>query len=202
MDFRELASWLEELDSSVDLEEKLALVFLLTDVKPGVVLMGVSKGSNIYDFAEEFDLKVLHVDGEDRSLLNRLLGRDNRFQKDTVFLAEDGQRFEVLEDEEPGFAGFTDESVGEFLGYPESSLEYYGSVEAPGHDFREKIEDLDFSEEQLKYLNLVFYVPAPEEEQVEEAIQEGKRRAEKLEDLSDETNVDLFDEYRERVLSD
>ena len=202
MDYRELASWLEELDSSVNLEEKIALIFLLTDVKPGVVLMSVSKGSNIYDFAEDFDLEVLQVEGEDRSLLNRLIGRDNRFQKDTVFLTKDDQRFEILEDEEPGFAGFTDESVGKFLGYPGSSLDYYGSVEVPGQDFREKIEELDFSDEELKYLNLVFYVPVPEEDYVDEAIHEGRRRAEKLEDLSDETYVDLFEEYRERALSD
>ncbi len=202
MEYSELASWLEELDESVNIEEKTALIFLLKDTKPGAVIMGVSEGSKIYEFAEEFDLETLKVEGENRSLLNRLLGRDNRFQKDTLFLAQDDKQFDILEDEDPGFAGFTDESVGRFLGYPDNAVEYYSSCDAPGHSFREEVKEQDFEESDLKYLNLVFYVPTPEEEYIKDAVEEGKRRAEKLKEISDESGIDLYDQYREKLLEE
>jgi hypothetical protein len=193
-----LADSIKELKDVTTFEERLSLIFVVDEIKPGAVVMGVEKNDRekLEEFAEKLDLSIRFSEGSDRSLFDRLLGRDTRMFKDTAFICRDEEHFQILEEADPGFAGYTDESVGRFLGYPQTAIEHYSDDETPGADFGEMIDASD--RDDLEYLNFLSYVPAPQEERVDEAVEEGRERAQKLEELSEYHS--LFREYREKAL--
>lgn len=203
MNYQKLSDYLEKLGFATP-GEKISLIFLLEEIKSGAVLMSVKYQDRkiIKEFSEEFNLNYKVVEGSNVSFLAKLIGIDSRTIIDTVFLTKDIERFEILKEQDPGFAGFTDESVGRFLGYPEEAVNYYAEKEMPGRDFREGVKSLEISENELKYLNLINYLPRPEKKKVTEAVEEGKRRADKLEEISKETGIDDFRQYRTKALED
>jgi hypothetical protein len=135
------------------------------------------------------------VEGGERSLLDRLLGRDNRFEKESVYLAQKEERFNILENSEGRFNGFSDKAVGEFLGYPESAIEYYHGTEKPaGMEFHDTIEKLieigNISQEERESLECLSYLPAPQEKQIIDAVNEGTRRQKLLEEAEELFDLD------------
>lgn len=191
---------LEILEQFTTFEERLSLIFLHEELKPGSLLMGVGHEQRkiLEEFTDSLDLEMIISEGGERSLPNRLLGRDKRKIRDTAFIARNDERFGLLEQEVPGFAGYTDESVGRFLGYPESALTYYSGSEVPGADFSEVLEETDLPREELRYLNFVSYVPRPEEEDIVEAVEQGRKRCEELEKRSD--TIPIYMDYRRKAL--
>ncbi|MFB6100548.1 MAG: hypothetical protein ABEK16_04715 [Candidatus Nanohalobium sp.] len=161
------------------------LLFLLLDEKPGALVMGVDRDTRkvLEDFSREFGLEMKVVEGGDRSLINRLLGRDKRFMKDSVFLARNRKRFRILEESDGRFCGFSDRAVGEFLGYPDSAIEYYvekTEEEPAGMEVAEKVEEMieeeELDEDAEECLEMLSYLPRPEEENIREAVEKGRGR--------------------------
>lgn len=181
----------DRLPEKITNEEVLDILFLVLGEKPGALVMGTGRKTRevLEDFRTEFNINMKVVKGPERSLVDRVLGRDTRFMKDSIFLARNPERFEILEDSNGSFCGFSDRAVGEFLGYPESAIEYYENktTEKPaGMEVEGMIEDMikegKIDSNAEKYLEMISYLPAPKEENIKNAVEEGKKRAEIIED--------------------
>lgn len=74
------------------------------------------------------------------------------------------------------------ESMGEFLGYPESAVEFFNEYQGNRLNWKyiqfleELLDDGEIDVEELQYLYLVQYIPELSEENVKEAIELGKER--------------------------
>ena len=141
----------------------------------------------LLEFCERSELEVKVVEGSDRSLIDRILGRDNRFMKDSVYLAKNPDRFEILEESEGNFNGFSDKAIGKFLGYPEEAIEYYSKKkegEPAGKEFKNKIQEMtqkgELTQEDIIRLNLISYIPPPKENNIEKTLKKARKREEKL----------------------
>jgi hypothetical protein len=179
------------------------LAFLLIGEKPGALFLGVRKSDVelFREFAKDFDLNIKVVEGEKRSLLDRILRRDTRFQKDNVYLAREEESMALLDESEGGFKGFSEKAVGEFLGYPEEAVEYYtGKPEEDpaGIEFQEKIAEMveegTISEEEKDSLDFISYLPRPEDENIREAIEEGQRRKKLFEEFCEKFELELSED--------
>lgn len=190
----------EQLPQVTTFDERLSLLLLIHGQKPGAIVLGVKYGQKerLREFVKDFDVGIKVVAGDERDVLDKFLNRDKRMMKDIVFFSREPERFKILKEEDPGFAGYTHRSVGRFLGYPDTALEYYSETYAPGSEFMDELEEAALREEELRYLNFLSYVPSTRKDQIKEAIQEGKRRAEYLEEKSD--GSDIYSEYREKAL--
>lgn len=184
--------FLERFPEELVLEEAYHLLLLVLGEKPGVLVMSVGsrQRSLLEEFAREFDLRLKVVKGSERSLLDKILGRDTRFERDSIFVTTDEDRFGILEDSDGDFNGFSDESVGKFLGYPSSAIDYYNRVDIPGLEF-DNLTDLA-SEEEF-YLSFLGYIPDPKK--VQEAVEIGKTRADILRKLDGELDVEIGSFY-------
>ena len=175
----------QRLRERITVEEVLDILFLVLGEKPGALIMqaDVKTRKVLEEFCTEFDVEMKVVEGQERSLLDRVLGRDTRFMKDSIFLARNQERFEILEESDGDFCGFSDRAVGEFLGYPESAVDYYENKtkgEPAGMEVEKKIEQMiqedRIDDDAKKYLEMISYLPNPEEENIMDAVEEGKRR--------------------------
>ncbi|MFB6208481.1 MAG: hypothetical protein ABEJ69_03960 [Candidatus Nanohaloarchaea archaeon] len=200
--------FLRRLPAETTSSEVLDLLFLVMERKPGALVMGADSStvSVLKEFCSRFELQMKVVRGEKRSLLDRLLGRDTRFFRDCVFLAWDENRFDILEAEDGKFCETTDRAAGNFLGYPESAVEYYveKTVDGPiGADteelVEEMIEDGVLDDDDRVCLELLSYVPRPEEEEVLEAVREGRERRAMLKELDSYRDVSVGSYYLKRV---
>ena len=200
------------LNDAVVVDEKLALLLLLIDERPGALIMNPDfKDRNILeDFCQEFELEKLYTGGEkSRGLLDKILRRDTRLFKGGFFIAKEEERFEALKSTEGRFYGFSDEGVGSFLGYPEDDVEYFANNVTEGHIERptnEKAEELVsegvLKNSELKYLELVSYVPRPEKENILKAVELGKRREEKILAMDEELDIESGAEVLREIFRD
>lgn len=200
------------LTDAVVVDEKLELLLLLIEERPGVLIMNPDyRDRNILqDFCDEFELEFLYTGGEkSRGLLDKILRRDTRLFKGGFFIARDRGRFEKLKETEGRFYGFSDEGVGNFLGYPEDDIEYFSNNVTEGHIERptnEKAEELVsqglIKERDLKYLELLSYVPRPVKENILEAVELGKKREEKILEKDEELDIDSGKEVLREVFRD
>lgn len=184
MNYRKIDEILEKLEDSVTEDELLHFLMVALGEKPGGLVMDPPRPAvrKLEEALEELGLKYLKAGDEKRSFLNRLLGREDPLSTIGFFFAKDGSRFDILEESEGEFYSFSNDAVGEFLGYPEKSVSFHGSSGKPG---RETIKDIkrNHSDLKLKYLALVGYIPAPDREEVKKAVEKGRERAELLEEL-------------------
>ena len=151
------------------------------------------------EFAEAFDLDIRVYEGRE-SKPDKPGAENPSFNQKGVFLAVNEERFDILESSEGRFYGFSDEAVGEFLGFPESSIKFFNSTEQPGLESRKRINKMKKDEKfdgDLKYLNLTTYIPAPDRESIEEAIEKGVKREKALNRLDEENNVEIGHRYLE-----
>ncbi|MFQ3275692.1 MAG: hypothetical protein ACI9LV_000967 [Candidatus Nanohaloarchaea archaeon] len=198
----------EKLSGKINEQELLDLLLLVIGEKPGALVMGADRSTVklLQNFAEDFDLKIKTVKGGKRSLLDKLLGKDTRFQKDGVFITDDRKRFETLENSTGNFMGFSDRAVGKFLGYPEKSRNYYerkSGGELAGADIEDEISALEEEGEtdssDRKYLHLVSYRPMTDRESILKAIDRGKKRAQKLREMDSNFNISVGADYLNRI---
>ena len=200
------------LNDTVVIDEKLALLLLLIDERPGVLIMNPDyRDRNVLeDFCREFKLEKIYTGGErSRGLLDKILRRDTRLFKGGFFIAKDEQRLEKLEETEGRFYSFSDEGVGNFLGYPEDDIEYFAEKVVEGHIERptnEKAQELVsqgvLKNRELKYLELVSYVPRPVKENILEAVELGKEREEKILKMDEELDIESGAEVLREVFRD
>lgn len=118
--------FLERFPEKVMDEEVYHLLLLVMGLKPGVLVMSAGRPQIqlLEDFCEDLGLEMMVVQGGKRSFLDRLLRRDSRFRKDSIYIAKKEDRFEILEQSEGDFTCFSDEAVGRFLGYPDEALHF------------------------------------------------------------------------------
>ncbi len=191
----------EKLDDHVVIDEKLALLLLLLEERPGVLVMNPELDDRkiLKQFAQEFDLEHLYTGGEgERGLKDKLLHEDSRMFKGGFFITDEKERFRILKESEGRFYGFSDRAVGRFLGYPEDDTEYFAENVVEGHierPTREKAEELVsegvLKKSDLKYLELVSYVPRPRKENIVKAVETGKKREQKILEIDDELGLEV-----------
>lgn len=199
----------EKLDDRVVQDEKLALLLLVLDERPGVLIMNpdLEDRKTLKMMCQDFDLEFLYTGGDKRrGLKDRLKSSDSRLFKGGFFIASESQRFSVLKDSEGRFYGFSDRAVGEFLGYPEDDITYFADNVVEGHierPTRKKAEELVsrrvLKAKDLKYLELVSYVPRPEEENIVQAVETGREREEKILEMDENKGTDVGKEILSQV---
>jgi hypothetical protein len=151
----------------------------------------------IRQLCDEFDPHLKVYEGR-TSKPETSVGERPSFEQKGAFVARKEGRFEILEGSEGRFYGFSDKAVGKFLGFPESSIEFFDSHEQPGIISRREIHRMRDEGElppDLEYLNLTTFIPAPEKEAVEKAIETGKRREKLLRELDQELEADIGEKY-------
>jgi len=200
------------IQDSVVVDEKLALYLLIIDERPGVLIMDpdFDDRKKLKDFCREYDLELHYTGGEGkRGLKDKLLRTDSRMFKGGFFITREEERFRKLKASDGRFYGFSDEGVGKFLGYPEDDIDYFSGNVTEGHiekPTREKAEELRsegvIRKEDLKYLELVSYVPRPEKENIIKAIETGKHRHEKIEEVDQKYGVDTGKKLLREVFRD
>jgi hypothetical protein len=167
---------LGKMPEYLTLDESIDLLLVVEDEKPGALVMSASRDQRelIDAVCEKLDLHSREKPG---------------LREPGVFVTKDPERFEILEDSKGDFYGSSDSAVGKFLGYEKDAREHYEelaeSERIPAKEFNEKLAELEekgeISPEKEKFLELVGYVPYPDEENIHDAIKEGKRRHEILE---------------------
>lgn len=197
--------FLERFPERITDEEAYHILLLVMGLKPGTLVMSADKSQRklLEDFCKDSGLKIKLVEGGKRSLLDRLLGRDSRFRKDSIYLAREKERFSILEQSKGDFTGFTDEAVGRFLGYPESAVAFYSREEVPAKKFerfiQKKLDEDEITGEELGFLSLVGYLPNPEADGLEKALEEGRKRSRMLQSLDESLQVKVGKKYQEKI---
>jgi len=179
-------------------------VFLVTiGEKKAAVTMNVSKEQIeiLKELCSRFDLSYRIGEGR-KSKPSKTTGEKTERKQRAFFVSNDESYFEVLE--EGRFYGFSDRSVGKLLGFPEKSVRFFVENEQPAMKSRKTIskmrEDGTFGED-LKYLNLVTFIPSPDRKEIEKAIEKGRHRREKLEEFDEKTGLELGKKFIEQRTS-
>ncbi len=169
--------FLEKLPESFSWRECYELYLLVEEERPGALIMdpGSEDLELLKDFADSFDL-YFAVKSSDRGL-----------SKQGFFATRDRERLEMLESE-GRFYGLSDRSVGNFLGYPETSIDYFEDNiggKPIEQEVREKLSELVekgvVEKEEVNVLETVCFVPAARKKSILEALELGEERMERLE---------------------
>lgn len=194
------------LPEKIGYDHAYDILMMLTGEKPGSLVMSpeIEQREALEELCEDLDLKYRVTGGRERSLLDRVLGIDTRMFKDGFFIARDEKALERLEQSHGKFYGFSDRGVGELLGYPkESTIFYEESTDPATKASKEKIEELmeqgKVIEEEKKFLDLISYVPKPEETSVLRAIKIGEMREKKLKELDKDLETGIGEKYLEKM---
>jgi hypothetical protein len=191
--------FLERFSDELLDEEAYHLLLLVLGEKPGVLLMSVEADTEVVrDFCSDFDLEMKTVGEEKRSFWDKLFRRKT-LKSTSIFVAEDEERFDLLERSDVAEDWFSDKSIGKFLGYPEDAVKYYENEDIPGKAFRDEADLNEFGDNDLAYLNFVGYVPPPEEEEISKAIETGKNREELLLSMDRELDTNTGSEYLSEI---
>ncbi|MFB6241798.1 MAG: hypothetical protein ABEJ36_03280 [Candidatus Nanosalina sp.] len=182
----------QDLDDYFTIDNSLGLLLMEAGEKPGVLIMSATpeQKEKIEEICGEknWDWKVYGGSIEENSFIDRfkkLLGFSVRDPFDTagIFVARDEERFKILENSSGKFYGASEEAVGDFLGYDGEAVEFYTGLEegeTAAEPYEEKVEEMldsgTLDEEDLKYLELVFYMPVPIEDKILEARDLGRKR--------------------------
>jgi hypothetical protein len=89
------------------------------------------------------------------------------------------------------------ESMGEFLGYPDSAVEYFNEYQGNRLNWKyiqfldELMEKGKIDREELQYLFLVQFIPELSEENVREAVELGKDREEAILDKDESSGLEI-----------
>ncbi len=194
----------KKLPERISSNECFSLLLLVISQKAGALVMSPDFRDRklLRKFCEDFDLEYREVEKHKRSLIDRLLRRDTRMLKGGFFVARDKDRFEILKKSEGGFYGFSDSSVGKFLGYPEEDSEYFAEKTAEGDVWdeteeiiEELIEEDKLKRSEIKYFELISYVPGPEKTNVLKAVEEGKQREKAVLEFDEKFDTEIGERY-------
>lgn len=197
--------FLERFPGRIMDEEAYHLLLVVLGEKPGALVMSAGNREKrlLQDFCNDLGLKMMVVDGDERSHLDKLLGRDTRFRKDSIFIAREKERFDILEESEGDFNGFSERAVGEFLGYPKEAIDFYGEEEVPAQAFEKQAEEFldsgELNQDEIDLLDLMGYLPRPEKQSIIEAVREAEKREEKLLRIDEELGASIGSHYLEKM---
>jgi hypothetical protein len=170
--------------------ETVDVFLVLIGERPACLVMDpdTEEKQKLRDFCEVFDLNYLLKEREDGSMLS-----DSGF-----FISCKQDRFEMLEDSDGRFYGFSDRCVGEFLGFPEDDIEFFQENVKKGHveaETRKVVEDLlsrgVIDEGEARLMELTTYVPRPKKENVERAVDKGRVYRDALLDFDRGNNTSI-----------
>lgn len=193
------------LPEKIGYDHAYDILMMLTGEKPGSLVMSPEKDQieALEEMCEELDLSYRLTGGREKSLLDKVLGRDTRLLKDGFFIARDEKALGRLEQSEGIFYGFSDRGVGEFLGYPkESTIYYQENYKPPAQDSKKKVKELKgerISEKDIEFLSLISYVPRPEEVSILRAVKIGEMREKKLKEMDKDLETDIGEKYLEEL---
>lgn len=150
----------------------LDLYLIFIEERPACLVMNTEPEEvrKLENFCREFDLHYRVEEGK------------SKISGESVFITTEQDRLEMLEKSSGRFCGFTDIQVGRFLGFPEEDVEYFSENITDGQiepEVRQKAEKMVqngvLTNKDLKYLDIVSYVPKPEESNILKAVEKGKR---------------------------
>lgn len=158
-------------------------------------------------FCEDFELEYLEVESQERSLVDRFLRRDTRMLKGGFFVAKDRDSFEILKKSEGRLYGFSDRAVGKFLGYPEDDTDYFSERTTNGDIWKETekvieelIEEDKLQQSDIKYFELINYVPRPKRSNVLQAVKNGKQKEKAVLEFDKKFETEIGKNYLEKIV--
>lgn len=192
----------ERLPAVLEDGSSYPLLLVALGEKPAALSMNVNHEQIevLEEFCEEFNLHLRIYEGR-MSKPDTAVGQNPSFNQKGAFIAKNPERFKILENSEGRFYGASDEAVGKFLDFPEKAIRFFNSTEQPGLESRKEIQRMKQKEEinsDLKYLNLITHIPAPEKESVEKAVETGKKREKLLEQFDKEMDTEIGRKYLNR----
>lgn len=203
INLEKLREHLQELEDVLDDGSEYPFFLVTIGEKYGAVSMNTSDKQIqiLKKFCNELDLEYRIGEGRVSKPSRKTTEKTKRKQK-AFFVSRNDSHFEMLK--EGRFYGYSDRSVGEFLGFPEKSIEFFIENEQPAMKSRKQISEMrekESFEADLKYLNLVTFIPAPEQKEVRKAVEKGRERADKLTEFDEETGSDLGEKFIEKRMS-
>lgn len=201
--------FLDELPENLSIHESFELLLVIIEKRPAALVMSPSFKDRklLRSFCDKFDLHYLEVEGQERSLLDKILRRDTRVFKGGFFISQNEERFEKLKSSEGDFYGFSDKAVGSFLDYPDEAIEYFEQRTSNGEIGSETekiledlIDDGEISRDEAKYVELISYLPKPDKSNILKAIQKGKERKNDLQEFDENFNVEIARRYLDDLL--
>lgn len=200
--------FLDELPESIGYEQAFDILMMIVGEKPGSLVMSpdLDEINLLEDMCDELDLEYIITGGNERSFIDKVLGRDTRVLKDGFFISRNEKALEELENSEGLFYGYSDKGVGSFLGYPKDSTLFYENSDEPAPEkAKSKIEEMrendKIDKEDRKKLSLISYVPKPEEVSIFRAVKIGEMREQKLEELDKDLETEIGEKYLENIKS-
>lgn len=154
--------------------------------KPGALTMNVDREQEevLRKLSEELDLSIKVSEGRVSKPGVNVGSRPEHNQR-CAFIAQNSERFEILEESDGRFYGFSDRAVGEFLGFPDSAISFFSEHEQPGMISKKGIENEEM--EGKNFLGLTTFIPDPE--RLEEAIEIGRERKKALEQFDEKKDA-------------
>lgn len=186
-------------------EEAYHLLLLVLFEKPGVLVMSADKEQRelLEDFCEDTGLEMKIVEDGQKSLLDRILGKNSSIYRDSIYVARDPERFKILEASNGIFTGFSSRAVGEFLGYPNEAIDFYEEDGVPGIKFENGMKELIdrgiFSEEEVEMLDFLAYLPPPEKEDIQEALKVAENMEQVLHKLDSKLDTSIGEKYLREI---
>lgn len=182
---------LEDAVPRLDLDTRVSLALVAIGEKPAasVKFMDSGKKELVEKFLELTDLEHLSFETE---------------MHHKYYIARDLDRFQMLEKVEEDSPYHTARSEGLFLGYPESSVDYFvKNSRKASRELKEKaskmVERNLVDGEKIYYLDLVSYIPEVSAEGIIEAIEHGRVREKQLKEYDEENDSELGEGLVEEI---
>lgn len=188
-----LEEWFDRrLEAELDDSSEYPLLLVVLGEKPAALTMNVDDRQLelLKEFCHEFDLGIRVAEGR-ISKPGRTVGENERRDQEAAFICRDPERFNLLE--KGRFYGYSDRSVGRFLDFPQKAIDFFAESEQPGMESRKRIEEFKHSGkvENLEYLALTTFIPAPDLGHVRESVRLGKDRERTLEHMDSVCGFEL-----------
>lgn len=200
MNVEKLEKWFgEKLPELLEDSSEYPIFLVAIGEKPGALTMNVTEkqARELQEMCRELDLSIRITEGR-VSKPDVAIGERPEHDQKCAFIARDNDRFEILEESEGRFYGFSDRAVGEFLGFPESAIKFFEEHEQPGMKSKKRI--LEEKPKERKLLALTTFIPSPDA--LEEAIEIGRKRKKQLEEFDRETGSGLGEQFIEKRMKD
>lgn len=189
--------FLKKLPRKIGWQYSFDIMMVYLNEKPGALVMDPNFGEirTLKKSTSKLNLKYHYTDEESiKQFIKQTLFSDT-METGGFFIYKNKDSLSKLEkSEDDGFYGFTEKSVGIFLGYPKESAEYYVETNQMTNLVKEETEEKlkkllkneELSKEEVEYLKYVSYIPKPSEKEIKKAIEIGKNYSEALDEFDSE----------------
>lgn len=187
---RDKIEWMKHFQEKLSDIQALDLLLVVTGSRPACLVM---------DPDEDTRVQLEKFCSQENFSQSTFTDRDSsRLGSQGMFISSDEKRFNILEGSKGRFYGLEDQDVGRFLGFPEEDVNYFHEniQKSPVEpEMREKLKEMEkngkISREEAKLVEIVSYVPKPQEENIYAAIERGRDHFERIIEFDDEKNTDV-----------